>query len=391
MLSEYRLDYIERTGLTVLEENETEVLVGRWKPLPAETRSILEAYHGKRVRTVVVDPADPAVRLTFPVGEAPSGAPGTPGAPGVPRPRGEESLTLSGMARRTRNLPPGEELLRRLVSAAVEQDATDLALWKTGFHRWRCTVRAAGGVRDLVHLDDTAARTVVRMLKMKGGLDLLQEQLPQNGRLEFPWLPGRALRIATVGDTRGEAVALRFLDRHPRDLGSLGFYPAQIAQMLSALAGSSGLLVCCGPTGSGKTTTIAALAQITARSGRKVVSVEDPVEYRVPGVLQLESGGRDQAYLPAALRQDPDVLWIGEIRKRSHVPPLMEAILSGHLVLTTLHAEGASGTVQRLVNLGASEVLLKERLTLVCTQCLRGNPVRLRGVIERGIHGPDMV
>ncbi|TVR69945.1 MAG: hypothetical protein EA427_06890 [Spirochaetaceae bacterium] len=385
MLHEYRRDYIERAGFTLLEETETEILVGRWKPLTPEVRSLLETYHGKRVHSTVVDPADPAVRLTFPQPDRSNTAPDDfdPGA--------EESVALAGMGRRTRNLPPGEELLRRLLGAAVEQDASDLALWKAGPYRWRCTIRTGGSVRDLVELDERPARTVLRLLKLNGGLDLMEERLPQDGRIEFPWLPGRAIRIATVGDPRGEALALRFLDRRPRCLGALGLRPVHMARILTVLAGAPGLLVCCGPTGSGKTTTIAAIAEIVARTGRKVVSVEDPVEYRVPGVLQLESGGQDHRYLPAALRQDPDVLWIGEVRKRSHIRPLMEAVLSGHLVLTTLHAEGTVGVVQRLVNLGASEQLLRQHLTLVCTQRLEGNPPRLNASIGGEFDGSALV
>jgi general secretion pathway protein E len=184
---------------------------------------------------------------------------------------------------------------------------------------------------------------------------------------------------------------LRFLDRSPRSLGSLGFSPVQIARILSALSCRSGLVVCCGPTGSGKTTTLAAIAEILARDGRKVVSVEDPVEYRVPGVLHLESGGRDSEYLPAALRQDPDVLWIGEVRRREHIPPLQEATLSGHLVITTLHAEGVSGVIQRLANLGGSEALIRSHLILVCTQRLEGNPRYLQASLWNGTDGTDLV
>lgn len=384
MVIEYRRDFVENHGLTILEESDQEIILGYWKPVPEALRRSLETFHGKPIVLSPVSPHDPAVRLSVPPPETAAGSPDGEGA------SYNRSATIDAMAQRTRNLPPGEEILRTIITTAVASDATDLALWQISPYQWRCTVRVAGRIRTLARLENRSAAALVRLLKINGGLDLLEARRPQDGRVEFPWLPGRTIRVAAVGDSSGEALAIRFLNRSPRPLGSLGFDLRQLTQILTALGATSGLVVCCGPTGSGKTTTIAAMADILVRNGLKVVSVEDPVEYRVPGVLHLDSNGRDREYLPAALRQDPDALWIGEIRRREHVRPLMEALLSGHLVITTIHARGVRGTIARLCDLGASESVLKERLRLVCTQKLEGDPLQLTTTIEEGFHESDL-
>lgn len=384
MLNEYRPDFVDQQGLTILEHTERNVLLGRWKPLSEQLRRRLEAFHGKRVISMSVDPRDPAIRLAIPVHR-------TPIAPDPERDRLPIAGSLHDMGSRTRNLPPGEELLRRLVTTALAYDASDLGLWRVSPFQWRCTVRTGGLIHEITRLDERAARTVLRLFKLYAGLDSIQERVPQDGRVEFPWLPGRTIRVATVGDFSGEALAIRFLDRSPRPLGALGFDASLLAKLLSALSAPAGLVLCSGPTGSGKTTTIAAMAEVLARSGRKVVSVEDPVEYRIPGVLQLETRGSEAEYLPAALRQDPDVLWIGEVRRRDHVPPLTEALLSGHLVLTTVHAAGNSGAFRRLVELGVPPDVLRDNTVLMFTQTLTGDPPQLSAEFCEGYgYGPNL-
>lgn len=380
MVSEYRPDFMRRHGVVLLSQTDQEVLVGRWKPLSESFRRKLETFHGKTVITTTVDPDAAAVRLAVDRGTSGEGAIVSEAAGADVLPPGEpsgRSESVQELAHRTRNLPPGEQLVRRVLREAVERRASDLSLWPINTYQWRCAIRCAGVVRDLPLLDDRAARTIIRIIKINAGLDLMQRVEPQDGRLEVPWLPGIIVRVATVGDSGNEALALRFLNRKPPPLGVLGFNPVQLASILSALGSSTGLIVCCGPTGAGKTTTIAAMAHILARSGRKVVSVEDPVEYRVPAVLQLEQADTGGDCLAAALRQDPDVLWIGEIRRRDHVPPLAEAILSGHLVLSTVHAESVAGMKRRLAHLGVPGEILEHHVVLVCTQRLEGDPVRL--------------
>ena len=387
MVSEYRRDYVERHGITILEQSDREVLVGRWKPLPDATRRQLESFHGKPVITTPVDPDDPAIQLAIPAQD-----PETKGPDSDPDHDQDDPWRCSAtnMGNRRRNLPPGEQLVRRLITTAAERNATDLSLWRVDRYQWRCCLRVSGELRTMTLLDERAARTFIRLIKLNARLDPIQSLIPQDGRVEFPWLPGVVLRVATLGDGQGESLALRFLQRAPRPLATLGFDPEQLGRILTALNVPAGLVFCCGPTGSGKTTTTAALAEILARNGRKVVSVEDPVEYRVPGVLQLESGGADRDYLPAALRQDPDVLWIGEIRRRDHIQPLAEAIFSGHLVLTTVHAADTEGAVARLEHLGMPRGVTRQNLVLSCTQRLEGSPPRLVSSVT-GTYSPDRI
>lgn len=364
MLSEYRPEFMHRHGVVVLEHSDETVTLGRWKTLPDQVRRSLESFHGKRIVTRVVDPDDPAIQLVMRSSSA--ALSGT---------YGDENS--AGMRHRTRNLPPGERLLRTILLHARDVEATDLSLWRVGPFKWCCSLRRRGALMDPVPLDDRAAQTVIRLLKLNAGLDVMQRRVPQDGRVEFPWLPGVSMRVATVGDGRDEALAVRFLDRTPPPIGHLGFGSLQLVQILRALAKRTGLILCCGPTGSGKTTTAAAMATLISRGRRKVVSVEDPVEYRLPGVLQIEMTDTGEDVLAAALRQDPDAIWIGEVRRRAHVVPVGEALLSGHLVLTTVHAAGPEQAVYRLIDLGLAREIISENLLLTCTQNLCGDPTRL--------------
>jgi general secretion pathway protein E len=364
----YRREFCINHGVVVLEQNDRETVIGCWKAVPPALIRRLEAYHGGKVVLVSVQRDSPAVELALPEEEQSASI-------------GEREFASTTSTGRTRNLPAGEALFRRLVLEARDRSATDISFWKVSPYQWNCVVRARGGTQPIATLSDQSARVMLRMVKAAAGLDTLDNRSPQNGSVTMPWLPDVTMRIATVGALNGEALAVRFLQREPLSLGALGLSAREITDVLLALAQPSGLIISCGPTGSGKTTTCAAMVEVLLRNHRKVVTVEEPVEYRIPGALQIP--GDSPELLAAVLRQDPDVIWIGETRHRKHGNILAEALRTGHLILTSVHADSTEGALQRLRHLGVPGTYLSHVPIFNVYQQRIGNPPTLRTQIEK--------
>jgi len=367
MIGPYRREYCEYHGLVLLEESRSEVLLGYWKPKAPLIRDELSALHGKPVRFTPVIPTHPAVRIALDsLGE-------DTGEDATERAVSDES-----------RLDPGDRLLRSIVVSAVRAGASDLSLWRASSFQWQVAIRVRSMFVPVGQLPERSARLFVRRVKARAGLDLFETERAQDGRVEFPWLPDRTVRVATLGDRYQEALALRFLDRRPIPLLALGFSRSQLLQLLTALEAEQGLVVFCGPTGSGKTTSAAATLSLLAGNRRKIVSLEDPVEYRLDGVLQLE----EQRHIPqderlaALLRQDPDVIWLGEVRRPGSARILQEAVLTGHLVVVTVHCSGLSMLSGRLESLGFDAAILPEILVLACAQRLVGSPPHLAAEVS---------
>jgi type II secretory ATPase GspE/PulE/Tfp pilus assembly ATPase PilB-like protein len=233
------------------------------------------------------------------------------------------------------------------------------------------------------NLDEGTAERLIQHIVARSGLDLLDRHSPQDGLLVVPWLPGFRIRVALIGDEAGRYLALRILRRNVPTLEELGYDATQRAALVGGASNHSGLILFAGPTGSGKTTGIAALLTVIASGVRKIVSLEDPVEYSVPGVVQIErsSEALRGKIIAAALRQDPDVIAFGEVRERDHAEQLESAILSGHLVVTSVHAGDSGGALRRLTGLGIARDVLERYCHVLCLQRLDGDPVRLRAEV----------
>lgn len=364
----YRRDFCITHGIVVLEQNERETVIGCWKEVSPALIRKLEAYHGGRVVIVHVHRDSPTVQLALPDEKR-----------SITAARGEDSPTR--YTGRTRNLPAGEALFRRIVLEARERSATDISLWKVSRYQWNCSVRVGSGLEHIATLSDRSAQVMTRMIKAAANMDILDDRSPQDGSLTMPWLADVTMRVATVGALHGEAMAIRLLQREPRSLGALGLSPAEITEILLALARPLGLIMCCGPTGSGKTTTCAAMVEVLLRNNRKVVTVEEPVEYQIPGALQIPGDTPEQ--LAAVLRQDPDVIWLGETRHRKHGQILADALRTGHLILTTIHADSMEGALQRMKYLGVPSSSLTHIPILNLYQQRVGNPPMLQTRIEK--------
>jgi general secretion pathway protein E len=221
------------------------------------------------------------------------------------------------------------------------------------------------------------ARAVVSRVKILSGLDIAERRLPQDGRARIK-IEARNLdlRVATMPTIHGEAVAIRLLENMQRalDLSKLGFPGEDEAILRRHLAAPHGLILVTGPTGSGKTTTLATALTILNQPHRKILTVEDPIEYQIEGINQTQVkpdiGMGFANALRHLLRHDPDVIMVGEMRDAETAQIAVHAALTGHLVLSTLHTNSAAGAVTRLLDMGVDGYLLASCLTCVIGQRL---------------------
>lgn len=266
--------------------------------------------------------------------------------------------------------------VNRLIADAVDARASDIHL-EPAEDRLAVRFRIDGQLRDMPPKPAAMRAPVVSRIKVMAGLNIAERRLPQDGRLRLT-VRGHEidLRVATAPSIHGESVVMRILDRAnlALDPGSLGFDPDLETQFLAALAQPHGIMLVTGPTGSGKTTTLyAALAHLNARE-RKLMTIEDPIEYRLPGVVQSQVnpviGYTFSSALRSFLRQDPDVMMVGEIRDTETAQIAVQAALTGHMILSTLHTNTAAGAVTRLLDMGVEPFLLSSVLTGVLAQRL---------------------
>jgi type IV pilus assembly protein PilB len=264
----------------------------------------------------------------------------------------------------------------QLLHDAVEKGASDLHVEHA---REKVVIRAR--IDGILHRTSDApsaqGRVLLSRIKVMGGMDISVRLRPQDGG--FPLRAGGrslSVRVSTLPVDGGEKAVLRLLDpsRVPSGLEELGFAPADLAKLRTLLRGGRGVILVSGPTGSGKSSTLfGALAEVD-RERQNVVTLEDPIEYRVPGVNQVQVSPRAGLTFPAALRallrQDPDVIMVGEIRDRETAEIAMAAAVTGHLVLSTLHTTDAPGAVTRLLQMGVAPHLVAGGLAGVVAQRL---------------------
>lgn len=271
---------------------------------------------------------------------------------------------------------PVIELVNQLLRRTIRARASDLHVepYEGGL---RARMRVDGMLQSVLDRSDLPVRRVVSRLKVMAGLDIAETRLPQDGRIALR-LGNRAIdvRVSTLPGNYGERVVLRVLDRSAGllPLEELGLNAAQVAQLTQLAEVPNGIMLSTGPTGSGKTTTLYSLLQIANREERNIVTVEDPIEYDLPGISQsqinTEIGMTFAAGLRATLRQDPDVILVGEIRDTETARVAAQAALTGHLVFSTLHANGSVASIVRLRDLELDNFLIASTLRGVIAQRL---------------------
>jgi len=237
--------------------------------------------------------------------------------------------------------------------------------------------RLDGEMHGHVRLPVAQREALLARGKIFGGMDITEKRLPQDGRALLRERGRRFhLRLSTLPTVHGESLVIRLLDQTMpcQDFSQLGLAPPQAEALHAALAGPAGLVYLTGPTGSGKTTTLHAALHALDHEGRVIHTLEDPVEYEFPGIRQTEIrekiGLTFAASLRALLRQNPDILLVGETRDAETAQLAIRAALTGHLVLSTLHTNDALAAIPRLRDLGVESFLLAASLRLVAAQRL---------------------
>jgi general secretion pathway protein E len=278
-----------------------------------------------------------------------------------------------------RDLASGAPVVRAvndLLEKAVELRASDIHIepFQTGLV---VRTRVDGLLRPVAAPPGVLPQAVISRIKIIANLNIAERRLPQDGAARLR--VGRAdidIRVAIMPMQHGESAVIRILpkDRNLLVVDKLGFSASDEVKLRRLLKLPHGMIVVTGPTGSGKTTTLATVLSILNEPGRKILTIEDPVEYDLPGVNQAQVkpaiGLTFAAALRSFVRQDPDVIMVGEIRDNETAHVAIHAALTGHLVLTTLHTESAAAAVPRLLDLGVEGYLLRSTLRAVVAQRL---------------------
>jgi general secretion pathway protein E len=275
-------------------------------------------------------------------------------------------------------------LLNALLSQAIKEEASDIHI-ESFDNKLIVRFRIDGVLQEVANLPGPLASLLVSRVKVMAKLDIAEKRLPQDGRIAIK-LAGRAvdIRVSTLPSTFGERVVLRILDQQAArlnltDLGMSGEILEKIKKIISQ---PHGIFLVTGPTGAGKSTTLYAALSILNNSELNILTIEDPVEYNIPGIGQTQVNNKVEMTfargLRAILRQDPDVVMVGEIRDKETADIAVQASLTGHLVLSTLHTNTAIGAITRLHDMHVQPFLLSSSLLgvaaqrlvrLLCPQC----------------------
>ena len=284
---------------------------------------------------------------------------------------------------------PVVKLLQSVFEDAVQVNASDIHV-EPQETRVQIRVRIDGALMSQAEADSRIGPALAQRLKLMAGLDIAEKRLPQDGRLNV-MVRGQPVdvRMSTLPSQFGESVVLRLLNRAStlQSLDKIGMPPEMLERFRVVIQRSNGMVLVTGPTGSGKTTTLYAALQEMNKVDRKIITIEDPIEYRLAGVTQVQVNERiDLGFgrvLRSVLRHDPDIILVGEVRDEDTAQIGLRAALTGHLVFSTLHTRDAASAAIRLVDMGAPSYLVasslqavvaQRLLRLVCESCKEEHP-----------------
>ena len=292
-------------------------------------------------------------------------------------------------------------LINAILTEAVREGASDIH-FEPFARTLRVRLRVDGVLREVLRPKAALAPLLVSRIKVMARLDIAEKRVPQDGRISLR-VAGRPVdvRVSVLPSGHGERVVMRLLDQQAGRLSltEIGFEPAERERLLSWIAEPHGIVLVTGPTGSGKTTTLYAALSHLNEASRNIMTVEDPIEYFLEGISQTTVNTKvDMSFargLRAILRQDPDVVMVGEIRDLETARIAVQASLTGHLVLSTLHTNSAIGAVTRLVDMGIEPFLIASTLLATTAQrlvrrlCPACKRAELPDARERGLLGLD--
>jgi len=363
--------FLREAQVLPLAESDEGVTVAMADPLNGYAADALRLISGRRLLPCVATPAEieAAIDRLYADRAAAGGA--------IEEAEGDDALDLD--VERLRDLAseaPVIRMVNQIIAKAVEARASDIHI-EPFENTLRVRYRVDGVLQEVEAPANRFRAAIVSRIKIMARLNIAERRLPQDGRIKLA-VRGTPidLRISTVPTMHGEGVVLRVLDRTGvrLDFASLGLAGPRLETFLGILERPHGIVLVTGPTGSGKTTTLYASLVRLNSPDKKILTVEDPIEYQLDGVnqIQVKPGiGLSFAHvLRSILRQDPDIIMVGEIRDVETAEIAIQAALTGHLVLSTLHTNDAAGTITRLLDMGAQDYLLTSTLNGVMSQRL---------------------
>jgi len=272
---------------------------------------------------------------------------------------------------------PVVSLVNLAILRAVKEKASDIHIEPFGEDTLKVRYRIDGILHDVMSLPRNLQLSVISRIKIMSDLDIAEKRLPQDGRIQVN-VGGRKIniRVSILPAVTGESAVLRILDPSSIliELDSLGFSPDILPDFLSLIKKPNGIILVTGPTGSGKSTTLYTTLNLLNSTEKKIMTIEDPVEYRLKGISQVQAkpkiGLTFAAGVRSFLRQDPDIMLVGEIRDRETAEIAVQAALTGHIVLSTLHTNDAPSSVIRLIDMGIEPFLISSSVVGVVAQRL---------------------
>jgi type II secretory ATPase GspE/PulE/Tfp pilus assembly ATPase PilB-like protein len=371
---QYPLEYMDANRVIKLREDDTQVIIGVCEPENGQLLGSLREFHEKPVQFRWIERTE----LSAYLGKKLSLIDTEPGAAAPD----QERLLLDRLA----NDAPIVNLVNSLMIDAIRMGASDIHI-ESFAGEARVRYRVDGVLRVAARLEKDKFPAVASRIKIMANLNIMERRLPQDGRISVHLGVGTYdVRVSIVPIADGESVVLRLFNSEgaPLSLEELGIDARSIALLRKLVNAPHGLVLATGPTGSGKTTTLNAVLRECASERVKIITIEDPVEYRIDGVDQIQTNDRIgltfDSMLRRVLRQDPDIIMVGEIRDTPTAELSMRAALTGHMVLSTLHTNDAVSVIPRLRNMGVEPYLLAavlrgamaQRLVRrVCPSCAR--------------------
>ena len=364
-----------RENGVVLHHRDTALICGLRQGVTVSAMAEVARVAGQPLQFETLSPADFEQALTLAYRDNAADASDAAGADGDLASLADATAIVDDLLDQSEDAPV-VRLINALLSEAIKENASDIHI-ETQERRLIVRFRIDGLLRAVVEPKRALAPLLVSRIKIMARLDIAEKRLPQDGRVSLR-VGGHEVdvRVSTIPSQYGERVVMRLLDRDATRLGldRLGMAPRDAQVFARMLARPDGMLLVTGPTGSGKTTTLyGALDHLNDRT-RNIMTVEDPIEYSVDGIGQMQVNARtDLTFargLRAILRQDPDVIMVGEIRDRETAQVAVESAMTGHVVLSTLHTNTAIGAVARLIDMGVERFLLAPMLVGVVAQRL---------------------
>jgi general secretion pathway protein E len=367
--------FLRESRALPVREDEAELALAMADPTDAYTIGAFEMVTGRAVRPMVAIPTELEAALERLYG---SGKSAVGQLVGDVETRVDE-LAFDADVQQLKDLAseaPVIRLVSLLITNALEMRASDIHV-EPFENRLNVRYRIDGVLHDVESPPKRLSAAVISRIKIMANLDIAERRLPQDGRIRLR-VQGKEidLRVSTVPTMHGESVVMRILDKGgvALDFARLGFEDDTLQSFLDVLLQPHGILLVTGPTGSGKTTTLYTALERLNKPDVKILTVEDPVEYQMPGINQIQVKPQIDLTFANALRsivrQDPDVIMIGEIRDLETAQIAVQSALTGHLVLSTVHTNDAPSTVNRLLDMGVEDYLLTSTIVGILAQRL---------------------